>query len=356
MSRSLAIFSALLWLLLLSGYPRTVFIAAVTSILVLPVYRWLRARLEKGMAVSAFLGGLILCVAVPIAIVIVMVVPKVSIGVHKLSIWWNSGHKIPAAVSQMFDTVHAFLITHIPQSADIINYINDTVNNAGAELFQTVLSASTSSLGSLASLVGNIAGVFGIVADLCFFTVFTCLFAVYAPVIFKTASQILPDHVPMIERFTAVLYNASKSVFISIVFVPIIQGVLTGIGLSIFEISDPVFWGLLAVFTAVIPLAGTGIIWLPIALYLMVTGSIGRGIGLIIWGVVIVAGADNILRPYFLKTGIDVSMGVLLLSIICSVTVLGPIGIIAGPVIVAAARQALVESELCRSSATAGER
>ena len=349
MSRTLAIIAALLWLLLLSAYPKSIFIAAVTAILTIPIYRWLRARVKKELAVGVFLGGLILCVGIPIAIVIIMVIPKVSIGVHKLSLWWNEGHQIPASISHLLDSAHAFLITHFPQSADIIAYLNDTINNAGAELFQTVLSASTSSLGSLASLLGNVVGVFGILVDLCFFTVFTCLFAVYAPVIFKTASLILPEHIPMLERFSVVLYNASKSVFISIVFVPIIQGILTGIGLSIFEISDPVFWGLLAVFVAVIPVAGTGIIWLPTAIYLIATGSIARGIGLIVWGIVVVSGADNILRPYFLKTGIDVSMSVLLLSIICSVTVLGPIGIIAGPIIVAVARQALLESEMCRS-------
>jgi len=277
-----------------------------------------------------------------------MVIPKVSIGVHKLSIWWNTGHKIPAAIAHFFDSAQAFLITHIPQSEELINYINETLNNAGAELFQTVLSASTSSLGSIASLLGNVVGTFGILIDLCFFTVFTCLFVVYAPVIFKTASQILPDHIPMLERFSHILHNASKSVFISIVFVPIIQGMLTGLGLSLFEIPDPVFWGLLAVFVAVIPVAGTGLIWLPIAVYLMATGAIARGIGLIAWGIIIVSGADNILRPYFLKTGIDVSMGVLLLSIICSVTVFGPVGIIAGPIIVALARQAFQESVMSK--------
>ncbi len=354
MSRALAVFAALLWSILLSAYPTSVFISAVTAILTLPVYRWLRSRIKKGLAISAFLGGLALCIAIPITIVTVMVIPKVSIGVHKLTVWWNTGHQIPSSISHLIDSAQAFLITYIPQSKEIIHYVNETLNNAGSELFQTVLSASTSSLGSIASLLGNVVGTFGILIDLCFFTVFTCLFVVYAPVIFKTASQILPRHVPMLERFSHVLYNASRSVFISIVFVPIIQGVLTGLGLSLFEIPDPVFWGLLAVFVAVIPVAGTGLIWLPIAVYLLATGSIARGIGLIAWGIIIVSGADNILRPYFLKTGIDVSMGVLLLSIICSVTVFGPVGIIAGPVIVALARQALYESE--RSGSTDQEK
>jgi predicted PurR-regulated permease PerM len=67
---------------------------------------------------------------------------------------------------------------------------------------------------------------------------------------------------------------------------------------------------------------------------------------LLAWGSIIVTGADNLLRPYFLSTGIEASMIVLLLSIICSIAVFGPVGVIAGPVMVALALQAEKESLL----------
>ena len=70
---------------------------------------------------------------------------------------------------------------------------------------------------------------------------------------------------------------------------------------------------------------------------------------LVVWGVVIVSGADNILRPYFLKTAIEAPMMVLLLSIICGLAVFGAVGLIAGPVLVAFAQQAMKESDLLLS-------
>ena len=159
----------------------------------------------------------------------------------------------------------------------------------------------------------------------------------YAPAIRRVVLQVLPQRDDMVDRFVAVLHNASRSVFISIVFVPIIQGTLTGIGLRLLDVPDPAFWGLLAVFSAVIPLAGTAIVWLPITVYLWATQSLASALMLLAWGSIVVSGSDNLLRPYFLKTGIEVSMVVLLLSIVCSLAVFGAVGIIAGPVMVALA-------------------
>ena len=92
-------------------------------------------------------------------------------------------------------------------------------------------------------------------------------------------------------------------------------------------------------------LAGTALVWLPISIYLWATESLASGLMLLAWGSIIVTGADNLLRPYFLSTGINASMIVLLLSIICSMAVFGPVGVIAGPVMVAIALQAVKESE-----------
>ena len=57
---------------------------------------------------------------------------------------------------------------------------------------------------------------------------------------------------------------------------------------------------------------------------------------------------DNLLRPFFLKTGIDASVVTLILSILCGLAAFGPVGVFAGPVLVAVAIQAGNESTLCR--------
>lgn len=56
----------------------------------------------------------------------------------------------------------------------------------------------------------------------------------------------------------------------------------------------------------------------------MAHGSTVACIGLAIWCALVVAGVDNLLRPFFLKTGIDASVVTLILSILCGLAAFGP--------------------------------
>ena len=154
-----------------------------------------------------------------------------------------------------------------------------------------------------------------------------------------------------LNRFILTLRNALRAVFIGLIFVPIIQGTLTGVGLRLVGVSEPAFWGLLAAFAAVIPVVGTALVWAPLALVLWIQGSPGAALGLAAWGSIVVAGSDNLVRPYLLKTGIEAPMFVLLLSILCSMAALGFVGLVAGPVLVALGQRALAESDILKREA-----
>jgi predicted PurR-regulated permease PerM len=265
-----------------------------------------------------------------------MVVPQALEGLRRLSSWWLSGHPIPPAISYYLGEAHRLFVENIPDSAEYLDKLENDVATLANTIIKDLLTRGV-----------NLAGdTMGIVWALFLFVVFTCLIVVYAPVIRRTVLQVFPQYEKMVDRFSLVLHNASRSVFIGIVFVPIIQGTLTGFGLRFLNVPDPAFWGLLSVFAAVVPMAGTALVWLPIAIYLWATQSLGSALLLVAWGTIVVSGSDNLLRPYFLKTGIEASMVVLLLSIICSLAVFGAVGLIAGPVLVAVASQAMKESEL----------
>ncbi|MBQ2761889.1 MAG: AI-2E family transporter [Mailhella sp.] len=336
MARSLAVLALVIWGILLSPHPTAGFIAAVMAALTLPVYRWLRARMHKTAAVSCFSLGLVAFIATPITIVTLMVVPQAMEGAQRVSKWWQAGHPIPASISFYLSEAYGLLVRYVPNAEQYIEKFQSNLTSMGDSAVGFIVSSSL-----------DLAGVtMGMAWSICLFVIFTCLIVVYVPAIRRVLLLALPGHDAMVDRFGRVLHDASRSVFIGIVFVPIIQGTLTGIGLSLLDVPDPAFWGLLAVFAAIIPLAGTALVWLPISVYLWATDSLAAGLMLLAWGSIIVTGADNLLRPYFLSTGIEASMIVLLLSIICSMAVFGPVGVIAGPVMVAVALQAVKESEL----------
>jgi predicted PurR-regulated permease PerM len=149
----------------------------------------------------------------------------------------------------------------------------------------------------------------------------------------------------MFDRFVLGIRAALRGVIMGIVLVPLAQGILCGFAFYVAGVPQPAFWGLLATFVAPIPVIGTAVVWGPLCIVLWFSGSMGAAIGLAIWCLVAVAGVDNILRPLFLQRGINAPLFVLVLAILCGLATFGPVGLVAGPVLVAFAMQAVREAD-----------
>lgn len=130
------------------------------------------------------------------------------------------------------------------------------------------------------------------------------------------------------------LQTAVNSVIRGQLVIAVIQGILTGIGLSIFGVPNPALWGLLAMFAALIPGIGTSLVLIPSIIYLFATGTVGHGVGLLIWSVLAVGLIDNFLGPRLISKSIQVHSLLILLSILGGVGLFGPIGFFAGPLVV----------------------
>ncbi len=117
------------------------------------------------------------------------------------------------------------------------------------------------------------------------------------------------------------------------VIVAFVQGVLGGVGFLVFRLPQPAFWGTVMIPAAVIPIVGSALIWGPAAIYLLCTGHIAAGVGLILWGGVVVSIIDNVLKPYLVKGGGSTPSIFILFSILGGITYFGMIGFILGPLI-----------------------
>lgn len=137
------------------------------------------------------------------------------------------------------------------------------------------------------------------------------------------------------ESIIAKIETAVSSVVTGALTTAIVQGVMVGIGFSIFGIPNPVLWGVIATIAALIPLLGTGLITMPAGAWLLLTGHIGAGLGLIVWGLVCVGLIDNVLNPYMMKRGMDVHPFLILLSVFGGLVYFGPVGFLAGPIVLA---------------------
>ena len=115
----------------------------------------------------------------------------------------------------------------------------------------------------------------------------------------------------------------------------IVQGALGGLAFWFLGVHAPVLWAVLMAFLSLLPAIGAGLVWMPVALYLMATGAFWQGVGLIAYGVVVIGLVDNLLRP--LLVGRDTKMPdyVVLISTLGGMALFGLNGFVIGPVIAA---------------------
>jgi predicted PurR-regulated permease PerM len=88
-------------------------------------------------------------------------------------------------------------------------------------------------------------------------------------------------------------------------------------------------------FLSLLPAIGAGIVWIPVAIYFLATGSIWQGVFLIVWGVLVIGLVDNLLRPFLVGKDTKLPDYVVLLSTLGGIQVFGLNGFVIGPVIAA---------------------
>ncbi len=94
-----------------------------------------------------------------------------------------------------------------------------------------------------------------------------------------------------------------RSVALGTVFVALIQGILTSIGLWLFGFDRAILWGVVAAIGALVPGVGTAVVFIPAIAYLLLTGSYLLAGGVALWALCAVGLIDNILGPYLMTRG-----------------------------------------------------
>jgi predicted PurR-regulated permease PerM len=156
----------------------------------------------------------------------------------------------------------------------------------------------------------------------------------------ETMAVRLRDLIPMErahkEAVFARLYTTLTAVVQSMVVTAATQGFLAGVGYWLIGgITFSVFLGFITGLAAFLPLAGPAFVWSGAAIYLAMSGSVGRAIGLAVWGVAVVSTADNFIKPLFIGGRANLPTFLLLISILGGLQVYGFLGVFLGPVVLA---------------------
>ncbi len=124
-----------------------------------------------------------------------------------------------------------------------------------------------------------------------------------------------------------------QGVFKAMILVPIVQGLVAVPGFAFFGVPSPLFWSVLVFLAALVPLLGSALGWVPAVVYLFLNGEDWQWIGMLVYGVVLISGIDNVVKPLVLGGAARIHPLTAFLAILGGLLSFGPLGFLIGPVI-----------------------
>ena len=155
----------------------------------------------------------------------------------------------------------------------------------------------------------------------------------------RELSQRLKEVIPLRAEQKRALFSkfaiVIRAMFKGTILVALLQGLLGGLIFWLLNIPAPVLWGVVMAFLSLLPAIGSALIWLPVAIYLLVTGAVWQGLILTAYGALVIGLVDNLLRPFLIGMDTKLPDYVVLIATLGGIAIFGLNGFVIGPVIAA---------------------
>jgi predicted PurR-regulated permease PerM len=135
----------------------------------------------------------------------------------------------------------------------------------------------------------------------------------------------------LVDKFTVVIRATVKGNLL----VAALQGLLGGLAFWLLDVSGALLWAVVMAFLSLLPAVGAALVWLPVALYFLLTGAVWQGVALVAWGVLVIGLVDNLLRPILVGKDTRLPDYVVLMTTLGGMVVFGINGFVLGPAIAA---------------------
>jgi len=145
--------------------------------------------------------------------------------------------------------------------------------------------------------------------------------------------RMLPIEPALRGKLSRHLIDVTRAVFMGIGLTALVQGTLLGIGFAIAGLPSPLLFGVLGVLFALVPVVGTAIMWIPAAIWLLLQGESGYALFMTGWGVIVVGGVDNFLRPMLISGRVEVPTLAVFIGVMGGLSAFGFIGLFLGPIV-----------------------
>jgi predicted PurR-regulated permease PerM len=126
----------------------------------------------------------------------------------------------------------------------------------------------------------------------------------------------------------------TRAVVYGIVLTALAQGAMAGLGYWGAGLDAPVLLAMLTVLVAMVPF-GTPFVWGSIGLWLLLTDQVAAGVGLLLWGALVVSWVDNLVRPMVISSAARIPFLLVMFGVLGGLAAFGPVGLFMGPMILA---------------------
>ncbi|MCK9500974.1 MAG: AI-2E family transporter [Lascolabacillus sp.] len=218
----------------------------------------------------------------------------------------------------------------------ILGQINDFINSLEAKLGFNIftpenLSALPRAGTNILQILGN--SIYSFIINVVVI-LFVLYYMLYSNEEFEKA---ITEILPFKDENKEILIDETKLIIqanaIGIPLMAILQGLFAYMGYLLFGVNSALLYAILTAFATILPLVGTMIIWVPLGIGLLIGGDLVNGVGLIIYGLFIIGGVDNVARFLLQKKLADIHPLITVFGVLIGIPIFGFWGVIFGPLL-----------------------
>ena len=321
----LLVFSLLLAFLILRSFAQPIILAIILASLFHPVQvrlvRWYRGR--ENLSALTVVVLITFLIIFPALLFLLALLAQGVESFNRISLWLSEGN-----IQKIIDSPRvAAYIAWVQQNLSFINFdeldLQGSLMGLSKSLGQVLLKRGADLLGNLTGMITS----FVIMIFIAFY------FIKDGEKLIERIKYLSPLPEQQEEQIFGKIRSVARSVLVGSFLTACCQGLAGGIGLAIVGIPG-LFWGTVMAIASFIPLVGTALVWVPAAIYLIVTGQLIKAVFLALWSMFFVGSIDNFLRPYFMKGQAEMSPFIIFLAIVGGIKYFGLMGLLYGPLII----------------------
>jgi predicted PurR-regulated permease PerM len=293
--------------------------AAILVVLTYPVYERVERRWGPSRAALATTAGVTLLIIVPLIFVASAFVKQAVDAVRSVRLGVELGHY--AWVNRLWQRVQERFPSLIPSDVGTAwgNYAQEAARYAAGRVGEILRNGAR------------------FVVELAFAILAMFYFYRDGDTIVLRVRNGLPFEEPQRVRLLADTHSLIFATVLSSLTAAAVHGVIGALTFALTGIPSPVFWGVLMGFFSFIPLIGTALVWVPLALSLILGGHVVAGIILAAVCSVVIGLIDNLVRPLMISGHAEMSMLLIFIGVLGGIEVFGLLGVVLGPIVIATA-------------------